>query len=100
MRRDATCAMLPVAGEITTGPLARTMTPNNAGGGRITPGQSVPRDDDRRLRVVEGKASLVAWAPDRPSDNLPIALSTFVGREREVAELKRLVEDTRLLTLT
>jgi predicted ATPase/DNA-binding CsgD family transcriptional regulator len=76
------------------------MTPQDAGEGGITPGRPVPRDDDRRLRVAERESSLVAWTADRPSDNLPIALSTFVGREREVAELKRLVEDTRLLTLT
>jgi non-specific serine/threonine protein kinase len=27
-------------------------------------------------------------------------LSSFVGREKELAEVKRLLEDTRLLTLT
>jgi predicted ATPase/DNA-binding CsgD family transcriptional regulator len=76
------------------------MTPSGVGKGGTTPGRSVSRGDDRRLRVVEGEASTGAQAPGRPSDNLPIALSTFIGREREVAELKRLIEDTRLLTLT
>lgn len=76
------------------------MTPSGVGEGRTTPGRSAPRGDDRRLRVVEGETSPVTRAPLRPSDNLPIALSTFVGREREVADLRRLVEDTRLLTLT
>lgn len=32
--------------------------------------------------------------------NLPIQLNTFVGRERELAEVKRLLATTRLLTLT
>jgi DNA polymerase III delta prime subunit len=32
--------------------------------------------------------------------NLPLALSTFIGREREISEVKRLVGDDRLLTLT
>jgi non-specific serine/threonine protein kinase len=35
-----------------------------------------------------------------PPNNLPLELSSFVGREKEVAEVKRLLEDTRLLTLT
>jgi class 3 adenylate cyclase len=50
--------------------------------------------------------------PDLPSDfpplqsldalpnNLPIQLTSFVGREREMAEVKRLLSNTRLLTLT
>ena len=32
--------------------------------------------------------------------NLPLQLSSFIGRERELAETKRLLETTRLLTLT
>ena len=35
----------------------------------------------------------------RPS-NLPVALSSFVGREEEVAEVERLLGQSRLLTLT
>lgn len=36
-----------------------------------------------------------------PPHNLPLELSSFVGREREVAEVQRLLlENTRLLTLT
>jgi hypothetical protein len=34
------------------------------------------------------------------STNLPLQLSSFIGREREVAEVKRLLLATRLLTLT
>jgi len=33
-------------------------------------------------------------------NNLPIQLTSFVGREREMAEVKRLLESTRLLTLS
>ena len=40
------------------------------------------------------------YPPETPPRNLPLALSTFVGREREIAEAKRLVEEYRLLTLT
>lgn len=51
-------------------------------------------------------------APDLPSEfpplqsmaaspnNLPIQLTTFIGREREVAEVKHLLSDARLVTLT
>ncbi len=33
-------------------------------------------------------------------NNLPVQLTSFVGREREIAEVKRLLGTTRLLTLT
>src|SRR5829696_3216718 len=35
----------------------------------------------------------------RPTDNLPLALTSFVGREREIAEASRLLDAHRLLTL-
>ena len=38
--------------------------------------------------------------PKRPLHNLPLELSSFVGREKELAEVKRLLENNRLLTLT
>ncbi|MEA3439427.1 MAG: adenylate/guanylate cyclase domain-containing protein, partial [Chloroflexota bacterium] len=34
------------------------------------------------------------------SNNLPVQLSSFVGREREIEQLTRLLDETRLLTLT
>ena len=37
---------------------------------------------------------------DRPGDNLPLALTSFVGREREMEEAKELLDADRLLTLT
>src|ERR1700694_1620489 len=37
---------------------------------------------------------------DRPLSNLPLALTSFVGRKRELAEVKSLLKGTRLLTLT
>ena len=36
----------------------------------------------------------------RPAHSLPLELTSFVGREREVAEVKDRLTDTRLLTLT
>src|SRR5918911_5132040 len=55
----------------------------------------------RTLRAVESvEEESAARAPKRTSNNLPSALSSFVGREQELAEVRRLLEDTRLLTLT
>jgi predicted ATPase/DNA-binding SARP family transcriptional activator len=55
---------------------------------------------------VKGKTgSLVAFPKarlpkKRPPDNLPLQLSSFVGREREVARVERLLnDDARLVTL-
>ena len=43
----------------------------------------------------------VPEAPDeaRMPDNLPLERTSFVEREREVAEIERLLSDRRLLTL-
>ncbi|MFB9800798.1 BTAD domain-containing putative transcriptional regulator, partial [Streptomonospora salina] len=38
-------------------------------------------------------------APQRPRTNLPVPLSGIVGREREVAEVRALLADERLVTL-
>jgi predicted ATPase/DNA-binding CsgD family transcriptional regulator/Tfp pilus assembly protein PilF len=35
-----------------------------------------------------------------PPNNLPLQLTSFIGREREIAEVKRLLSTSRLLTLT
>ena len=40
------------------------------------------------------------WSPEGPSGNLSVQLSSFVGRQREIAEVRRLLGHTRLLTLT
>jgi len=57
-------------------------------------------------REVRGNSSgRLAAVPGRhedasPPNNLPSELSSFVGREKELAEVMRLLEDARLLTLT
>ena len=35
-----------------------------------------------------------------PPNNVPLQLSSFIGREHELAELRLLLSNTRLLTLT
>src|SRR5215213_9748751 len=55
----------------------------------------------RRLRAIEAAdAKPAPRIPERPPNNLPLELSSFVGREKELTEVKRLLEDSRLLTLT
>jgi predicted ATPase/class 3 adenylate cyclase len=60
--------------------------------------------DPERLHelVIDGLAG--DFPPPRTLDarpnNLPLQLSSFVGREEEIAEVERLLERTRLLTLT
>ena len=52
----------------------------------------------QRLRLIEGQ-------PDDPfptaqQHNLPAQVTSFIGRRRELAELKKLLKTSRLLTLT
>ena len=58
------------------------MTPPDVGDRNTVPNQSAVRDQERQ------------------SGNLPVELSSFVGREREISELKELLANSRLLTLT
>src|SRR5215210_2903961 len=62
-----------------------------------------PHNAPQRNGASRG-GSLVAFPgrePKRPPDNnLPLELTSFIGREREIAEVKRLLAQNRLLTLT
>jgi len=70
-------------------------------------------DGDGRAERVGVRASRLARAmsgvdndrmpsmgTDRSPDNLPRQLTSFVGRERELRELRELLDRGRLLTLT
>ncbi len=46
------------------------------------------------------RASVPNEPPRRASHNLPAALTSFIGRQRQVAEIVKLLPSTRLLTLT
>ena len=46
------------------------------------------------------KSSSIYKPPEVSTDNLPAQLTSFIGREGEIAELKDLLTTTRLLTLT
>ena len=78
------------------------------------PGEISLRDlGERRLKDLSRPEQIFQLiAPDLTADfpplrslevlpnNLPAQVTTFVGRAREMAEVKRLLESTRLLTLT
>ena len=49
--------------------------------------------------VKRGSVTAGPW-PARPSSNLPLPMTTFVGRETEVAEIAVLARQHRLVTLT
>jgi predicted ATPase len=75
------------------------VTPPAEGGG-TAPRLSASRSS-LRLRAVEpADAEPTPRTPERTFNNLPLELSSFVGREKELAEVRRLLQDTRLLTLT
>ena len=55
----------------------------------------------RRPRAVGPvEAEPAPRTPERPPNNLPLELSSFVGREKELSEVERLLEHNRLVTLT
>jgi predicted ATPase/DNA-binding SARP family transcriptional activator len=60
-------------------------------------------EQDPKLELTERSrraAAATAVAAPRPRHNLPIELTSFVGRERELEEICGLLQQRRLLTLT
>jgi len=59
---------------------------------------------DERVRTDmafrEALIALTESSPSKPHQNLPEPLTSFVGREREIAQVKTLLKQTRLLTFT
>ena len=63
--------------------------------------------DDRFSSAAETRAALEALLEKRGGrtaakqrHNIPLDLTSFVGREKEVAEVKRIITENRMLTLT
>ena len=80
---------------------------------RLPDGLSLRDLGEHQLKDLEGAERIYQLlAPDLPAgfpplssldaypDNLPAQLTSFVGREKEIAEVKGLLRTTRLLTLT
>jgi hypothetical protein len=53
-----------------------------------------------RCRTTEQGILSAGRTREAPGTNLPAARGSFVGREREMAEIERSLASTRLLTLT
>src|ERR687898_1356505 len=74
------------------------MASPDAGGSGLAPEQP---EDPPRLRAVKlAEGERAPRSSERPPHNLPSELSSFVGREKELPEVRRLLEHNRLLTLT
>lgn len=61
--------------------------------------RDVSGDGIPALPFVEETASFAPTRLAKSTHNLPTSLTSFIGREREMAEVKRLLATTRLLTL-
>ena len=74
--------------------------------GRLPSGEPMPHGVERRRRSHPSllppspRPRRAHAAPPPLPGHLPVPLTSFVGRERELAELKELLNTTRLLTLT
>ncbi len=60
----------------------------------------VPAAESRDNGMTADAVRLKVADPEARHHNLPVPLTNFIGREREIAELLRLAVSTRLLTLT
>ena len=61
--------------------------------------ETLPRRGYRFVGAVTEATGERADAPQPMPSNLPTPLTSFIGRERELAEIKRLLPESRLLTL-
>jgi predicted ATPase/DNA-binding CsgD family transcriptional regulator len=74
------------------------MTPPGMGETGITP--EPPQSTSWPHAVEHDETRPAPRTPQRPPNNLPLELSSFVGRVEEMVDVKRLLENNRLLTLT
>ncbi len=63
---------------------------------RFVPALHLEHEPEVVARLLE----LAVSAEASPHHNLPIQLTTFIGREREMTEIERLLSEHRLVTLT
>lgn len=70
----------------------------------MAPENNMPEEqcspEGRSLHAVPGGEGSSAVYACHPPGGLPFALTSFVGREREVAEAGRLLSENRLVTLS
>ena len=80
--------------------LRKVLSPNGGGPHYI---ETVPKFGYRfvgEVRALAGEGAARAAVDEVPRHNLPDQLTSFVGRDREISEIERLLASTRLLTLT
>src|SRR5918998_147747 len=76
------------------------MTPPDFGEDGISPETPLSQNLLRLRSVESSEAEPASRAPVHPPHKLPSELSSFVGWKEELAEVERLLENGRLLTLT
>ncbi|HEY3248822.1 MAG TPA: tetratricopeptide repeat protein [bacterium] len=95
------------------GQILLSQTTRDAIAGRLPPEVTLRVLGRYRLKDLQQPETLyqllhpslpIAFPPPRSLDaipnNLPVQLTSFVGRDREIADVRRLLSTTRLLTLT
>jgi predicted ATPase len=68
--------------------------------GRAAVSPSTARGPAPRQPTTSAASQPPSMAADAPRHNLPAHLTSFIGRQREIAELARLLSTNRLVTLT
>jgi predicted ATPase/DNA-binding CsgD family transcriptional regulator len=81
-------------------PEEEAMTPPDIGESGSVPSLAETQGSRRLHAVAPAEAEATPRPPEHTPHNLPLELSSFIGREREIAEVKRLLGDNRLVTLT
>ncbi|HBY97938.1 MAG: tetratricopeptide repeat protein [Ardenticatenaceae bacterium] len=66
----------------------------------VEPSPATHRAYEHLLKMEAPSPQLDDLPPRPTTNNLPLQLTTFIGREREMAEVKHLLATTRLVTLT
>jgi serine/threonine protein kinase/predicted ATPase len=66
----------------------------------ILSGQSTPSARTPTPLAAHGSTPTVTPTPTRPSHNLPVQTTPFIGRESELADLKRLLDDPTIRLIT
>ncbi len=61
---------------------------------------AAPDELEALVRFARGGTAPSSWSPAPPKGNLPAQLTSFIGREREVAQIRKAISEHRLVTLT
>ncbi len=59
-----------------------------------------PEDRESFVRFARGGPNPTSLTKQTPPNNIPNPISSFIGRERELTEIEKLVQDSRLVTIT